>query len=118
MNGFFMGIIENVVNSKAETKCTQSKLWVVIQCFVGWADEAIETFYTKAGVTDIKNAAANSEKDINETEKGAQNIAKDAEVKKTLESKPQDNSLMGWLKAGYTANKDAVGKVVDSIKKN
>jgi len=25
---------------------------------------------------------------------------------------------MGWLKAGYTANKDAVGKVVDSIKKN
>lgn len=44
MNGFFMGIIENVVNSKAETKWNKSKLWVVIQCFFGGADEATETY--------------------------------------------------------------------------
>lgn len=115
MNGFFLGLMDSITSQKAAVQCTQNKFWEVVQCFVGGGDVALDKYY--ADLPQYKSLPDSAEKDIEDAEKEAEKVANDPDVKKGLDTQPKDdNSVTGWLKAGWTYVKKSYESVVETIK--
>jgi len=118
-NGFFMGIIEDVVNEKAKPTCEESKFWGIVQCFVGGADVALDKYYENLGVKgDFKTLPDSAVATINEIDDEGTKVEGDKDVKELMKSEaaPKEG-IAESLKAGWDWFKGKVKAVFDGAKK-
>jgi len=116
LNGFFFGIISDVVSGKAAVKCEESQFWGVVECFVGGADASLDSYYASFGQSykDLPDSAVSQIVDIDSQ---SVQLGADPDVTQIMAQSTGDNSITGYLKAGWDWFKTKVNKAVDAAKK-
>jgi len=114
MNGFFLGLLDNVTNDNSHASCQDSTFWKIMHCFVGDAEQSLEQYFND--VSNFRNLPDTSEGSLQEASTNGEQVLGDSKVQQALNNEPEDKSNKGLLSRTWDWLKGKVQSIFEYVK--